>query len=220
MATPNADPAGRLPARLVVLVAALVALAIVAAVLAGLAQRGTRDRIADNERRDALAVLESVLPDTPHDNDLLADTIEAVDEELLGSSRPHRIHIARLGGAPAGVVMEVTARGGYGGPLELLVGIRADGSIAAVRVLAHRETPGIGDGVERRDWLSQFDGHSLVDPPPEDWLVKRDGGAFDEMTGATITPRAVVKGAYNALLYYRQHEAELFATASAPAPSS
>jgi electron transport complex protein RnfG len=189
----------------------LAALAVVAAVVAGVAERATSARIAENERREALAVLHSVLPGSAHDNDLLADAIDRVDSELLGSERPHRIHRARQGGAPAGVVMEVTARGGYGGPLELLVGILADGRVSGVRILAHRETPGIGDGVERRDWVSQFDGRSLTDPPPEDWLVKRDGGSFDALTGATITPRAVVKGVYNALLYYRQHEQEIYA---------
>ena len=190
---------------------AIAILALAAAAVTGLAQRTTRGRVAENERREALAVLHSVLPSSVHDNDLLADFILASDEELLGSTRPHRIYRARMGGAPAGVVMEVTARGGYGGPLELLVGILADGRVSAVRVLAHRETPGIGDGVERRDWISQFDGRSLVDPPPEDWLVKRDGGNFDELTGATISPRAVVKGVYNALLYYKQHTDEIFA---------
>jgi electron transport complex protein RnfG len=152
-----------------------------------------------------------VLPADTHDNDLLADCIEIVDEELLGSHAPQRICRARKAGSPAGVVMRVTARGGYGGPLALLVGLYADGRISAVRVLAHRETPGIGDGVERRDWISQFDGRALTDPPPEDWLVKRDGGSFDAMTGATITPRAVVRGVYNALLYFREHEQAIFA---------
>jgi electron transport complex protein RnfG len=190
----------------------LAALAIGAAIIAGVAQHGTSTRIADNQRRDALAVLHSVLPASTHDNDLLADVIQVVDGELLGSEKPHRVYRARLGGAPGGVVMEVTARGGYGGPLELLVGILADGRVSGVRILAHKETPGIGDGVERRDWISQFDGRSLTDPPPDDWLVKRDGGSFDELTGATISPRAVVKGVYNALLYFRKHEQDIFAT--------
>jgi electron transport complex protein RnfG len=200
---------------------ALVAIGVLAhaaAALAVLAQRGTRTRVAENERQAALSVLHSVLPADVHDNDLLADVIEATDEELLGSTRPHRIYRARMGGAPAGVVMEVTARGGYGGPLELLVGILTDGRVSAVRITAHRETPGIGDGVERKDWISQFDGRSLVDPPPENWLVKRDGGSFDELTGATITPRAVVKGVYNALLYYKQHADSIYEAPSIAGP--
>jgi electron transport complex protein RnfG len=198
---------------------ALVLLALLAALVASVAQRLTGARIVENQRRDALAVLHSVLPPDVHDNDLLTDVMEAVDGELLGSTRPHRIYRARMGGAPAGVVMEVTARGGYGGPIELLIGIRADGRVAAVRIGANHETPGIGDGVERKDWVSQFDGKSLTDPPPEDWLVKRDGGRFDELTGATITPRAVVKGVYNALRYYQLHEKEIYATPSLPLPS-
>jgi electron transport complex protein RnfG len=206
---PAPERIARLPLRALGLLAAL---AVAAAVIAGVAQRGTSARIAENQRRDALAVLHSVLPASAHDNDLLADATVAVDGELLGSEKPHRIYRARLGGAPAGVVMEVTARGGYGGPLELLVGILADGRVSGVRILAHKETPGIGDGVERKDWISQFDGRSLTNPPPENWLVKRDGGSFDELTGATITPRAVVKGVYNALLYFRKHQQEIFVT--------
>ena len=205
---PAPERKGKLPMRTLGLLAAL---AVAAAVIAGVAQQATSARIAENQRRDALAVLHSVLPATAHDNDLLGDVMTAVDGELLGSDKPHRIYRARMGGAPAGVVMEVTARGGYGGPLELLVGILADGRVSAVRILAHKETPGIGDGVERRDWISQFDGRSLTDPPPEDWLVKRDGGSFDQMTGATISPRAVVKGVYNALLYFRKHQQDIFA---------
>jgi len=188
----------------------LAVLALLAAVIAGVAQRATGARIAANQHAAALAVLHSVLPADTHDNDLLADAIEAVDGELLGSTKPHRIYRARKNGAPAGVVMEVTARGGYGGPIELLLGIYADGSVAAVRIGANHETPGIGDGIERKDWISQFDGRSLTDPPPEDWLVKRDGGNFDQLTGATISPRAVVKGVYNGLQYYRNHQREIY----------
>ena len=206
---PHAERSGTLPLKAL---GTLAVLALLAALVAGIAERATGARIVENQRRAALAVLHSVLPADVHDNDLLADVMEAVDGELLGSTRPHRIYRARMGGAPAGVVMEVTARGGYGGPIELLIGIHADGRVAAVRVGANHETPGIGDGVERKDWISQFDGRSLTDPPPEDWLVKRDGGSFDELTGATITPRAVVKGVYNALLYFRKHEQDIFAT--------
>jgi electron transport complex protein RnfG len=213
---PDVERSRALPVRAL---GALVLLALLAALVAGIAQRLTGARIVENQRRDALAVLHSVLPADVHDNDLLTDVMEAVDGELLGSTRPHRIYRARMGGTPAGVVMEVTARGGYGGPIELLVGIRADGRVAAVRIGANHETPGIGDGVERKDWISQFDGRSLTDPPPEDWLVKRDGGHFDELTGATITPRAVVKGVYNALRYYQLHEKEIYATPSLPLPS-
>jgi electron transport complex protein RnfG len=212
---PAAEGARTMPWRAL---AVLAVLAIVAATFALLVTRGTRERVAENERRDALAVLHGVLPAETHDNDLLADYVEVVDPELLGSPAPHRIYRARMGGAPAGVVMEVTARGGYGGPLQLLVGIRADGSVSAVRVTAHKETPGIGDGIAERAWLSQFDGHSLTDPPPEDWLVEPDGGAFDAMTGATISPRAVVKGVLNALLYYQRHRNEIYDRPPAGAP--
>lgn len=204
---PNAEGVRKLPIKAL---GVLAVLALLAAVIAGVAQRATGTRIAENQRRAALTVLHSVLPAEVHDNDLLGDVIEMVDGELLGSTRAHRIYRARKDGVPAGVVMEVTARGGYGGPIELLLGIYADGRVAAVRIGANHETPGIGDGIERKDWISQFDGHSLTDPPPEDWLVKRDGGNFDELTGATISPRAVVRGVYNGLLYYRNHQRDIY----------
>jgi electron transport complex protein RnfG len=214
---PNADRARSLPIKAL---GVLAVLALLAAVVAGIAQRATGARIAENQRLAALAVLHSVLPPDAHDNDLLGDVIEVVDGELLGSSRPHRIYRARTGGAPAGVVMEVTARSGYGGPIELLLGIYADGRVAAVRIGANHETPGIGDGIERKDWISQFDGQSLTDPPPEDWLVKRDGGNYDVLTGATISPRAVVKGVYNGLLYYRNHQRDIYELPSLSPPGA
>jgi electron transport complex protein RnfG len=214
---PNAEHTRKLPLKAL---GVLAVLAILAAVLAGVAHRVTGARVAENQRLAALAVLHSVLPADAHDNDLLDDVIEVVDGELLGSSKPHRIYRARKAGAPAGTVMEVTAPGGYGGPIELLLGIYADGRVATVRIGANHETPGIGDRIEHRDWISQFDGHSLTDPPPEDWLVKRDGGKFDELTGATISPRAVVKGVYNGLLYYRNHQREIYELPSIASPTS
>jgi len=108
--------------------------------------------------------------------------------------------------------MEVVAPDGYGGPIRLLVGIRKSGELAGVRVVRHSETPGLGDFIEadKGDWIEQFEGLSLGDPPREQWAVKKDGGRFDQMTGATITPRAVVKAIRNALLYFREHRQALF----------
>jgi electron transport complex protein RnfG len=110
-------------------------------------------------------------------------------------------------------VFSVVARGGYAGDIELLVGVRADGRVAGVRVVEHHETPGLGDGIEadKSDWIRGFDGRSLGDPPREDWAVRRDGGDFDQFTGATITPRAVVEAVRDTLIYFEDHRDQVFA---------
>ena len=107
----------------------------------------------------------------------------------------------------------VNARDGYAGPIRILVGIDVQGNVTGVHVLEHRETPGLGDRVEtsRSDWATQFDGRSLLDPEPADWAIKRDGGQFDQLTGASVTPRAIVKAIRETLLYFDTHRDEVFA---------
>ncbi|NCC28094.1 MAG: RnfABCDGE type electron transport complex subunit G, partial [Gammaproteobacteria bacterium] len=101
---------------------------------------------------------------------------------------------------------------GYAGPIQLLVSVLRDGSVGGVRVLFHHETPGLGDKIEERksDWVLSFDGKSLSNPTPERWAVKRDGGEFDQFTGATITPRAIVHAVKNTLIYVQQQGDALF----------
>lgn len=173
----------------------------------------TADRIAQEERRTRLASLYEIVPRESHSNDMLADTIRVSAPDQLGTSRPVTVYRARHDGEPHAAVMEVVAPDGYGGPIRLLVGIHADGRLAGVRVVNHKETPGLGDFIEtgKNDWIRQFKGLSLGDPPQEEWAVRKDGGAFDQMTGATITPRAVVKAIRNALLYFRENRDALFA---------
>jgi len=117
------------------------------------------------------------------------------------------------GGAVTAVVLPVIAPNGYRGPIELLIGIRADGRLSGVTVLKDEETPGIGDRIEREKspWILQFNGHSLTDPPEAAWHLRQDGGAFDGMSGATITPRAVVNAVHNALQYFEYHKEQLLA---------
>lgn len=190
-------------------------LAIVAAVLTAvvvLVASFTRERIAANEqawikqRLDAL-----VAPDT-HDNDLLADSITVTAPDLLGSSQPVRIYRARRGSTPVAAVIRPIAPDGYRGPIELLVAIGQDGRLIGVQVIRHEETPGLGDAFESRDihWLDRFRGRALTDPPPPRWTVRRDGGDFDAFTGATITPRAIIKAVRNALEYYQRNNQRIF----------
>ena len=123
------------------------------------------------------------------------------------------VYRARRDGAPVALVLTAVAPDGSSGPIELLVGVNADGTVAGVRVLAHRETPGLGDPIEasRSDWVLAFAGRSLGDPPPAGWTVRRDGGAFDQFTGATITPRAVVHAVRRVLEYVGANQEALYA---------
>lgn len=172
----------------------------------------TADRIAREVRHVKLASLYEIVPRASHSNDMLADTVEVTAPGMLGTDRPVTVYRARRDGKPHAVVMEVVAPDGYGGPIRLLVGILADGRLAGVRVVSHRETPGLGDFIEtaKSDWIRQFEGLSLGNPPLEQWAVEKDGGRFDQMTGATITPRAVVKAIRKALVYFREHRESLF----------
>lgn len=172
----------------------------------------TKAQIAENERQALLDYLNSMLPAGSYDNDIYNDTIQIAASEL-GSAAPLTAYRARLAGQPVAAVLTVIAAEGYGGDIRLLVAIRYDGSVAGVRVLSHKETPGLGDKIEpeRSDWLMRFVDRSLSDPSAEKWKVRKDGGVFDQFTGATITPRAVVKAVYHALRYFEAHREALFA---------
>ena len=173
----------------------------------------TREPIAASEREAKLQLLAQVMPPAMHDNDLLQDAVQLPPAELLGQHAPSTAYRARQNGQPSGVILEAVAPDGYSGDIKLLIGIAADGDIIGVRVLSHKETPGLGDYIEidRSDWIKNFDGKSLAKLPDEAWRVKKDGGQFDYMTGATITPRAVVKAVHKALQYFEVQRASIFA---------
>lgn len=189
-------------------VAAAVGVAIVAYTF-----EHTAPQIRENEREVLLATLNEVLPANEYDNALLDDAITVTDPEMLGTTQPVTVYRAFRGGEPVAALFTSVAPDGYSGEIRLLVGVRADGRLSGVRVLAHKETPGLGDPIEirRSDWITSFDGRALGDPPLERWKVRRDGGVFDQFTGATITPRAVVKAVRNTLIYFERHREELFA---------
>ncbi len=172
----------------------------------------TRDAIADNERALLLRNLYALLPAERLDNDIAGDTLELAASPLLGTEAASLVYRARLGGEPVAAVFNSVAPNGYSGRIHLLVGVWVDGSIAGVRVVKHAETPGLGDGIEIRKspWITGFDGRSLQDPGEDGWKVKRDGGVFDQLTGATITPRAVIDAVRNTLLYYRANADMIF----------
>ncbi|HET9446349.1 MAG TPA: electron transport complex subunit RsxG [Steroidobacteraceae bacterium] len=198
-----------MPAKPVVTLAILAA--VLTAVLALVASL-TRERIAANEQAWIEQRLDALVAPDSHDNDLLADSITVTAPDLLGSAQPVMIYRARRGGAPVAAVIRPIAPDGYRGPIELLVAVAYDGRLIGVQVIRHEETPGLGDAFESRDvhWLDRFRGRSLTDPPPQRWTVRRDGGDFDAFTGATITPRAIVKAVRNALEYYQRNRQRIF----------
>ena len=190
-------------------------LAVVAAVCAALVAatyRLTTDRIAANEQAWLERSLLPALGDVRFDGSIADSKLVLEPPHELPGNDAAIIYRAWSGGVPAAALFAVTARDGYAGPIRLLVGIRADGSITGVRILEHRETPGLGDGIEaaRSGWVYQFDGRSLGDPPLAAWRLRADGGEFDQLTGASVTPRAVVRAIRETLLYFDAHEAEIF----------
>ncbi|WP_111641251.1 electron transport complex subunit RsxG [Marinimicrobium alkaliphilum] len=174
----------------------------------------TREQISESERRAQQRALFEIIPEQRHDNDLLEDVIPVPLDAWaqLGLRDAHHIHLARQGGEVIGAIIPSVAPDGYSGDIRMIVGVNKDLSIAGVRVLNHRETPGLGDKVDlsRSDWILDFDGTSLTEPAPSRWEVRKDGGDFDQFTGATITPRAVVRQVRRTLAFATTHQALLF----------
>ena len=186
--------------------------AVIGSGLVAFTYDSTAQRIADNQRKALLKSLNELIPSELYDNDIFTDTLYVVSSELLGADTPVPVYRARKHGWPVAAVLAVVAPDGYNGSIRLLVAINLDGTLAGVRVVQHRETPGLGDGIEaeRSDWILGFNGKSLANPVKKGWKVKRDDGIFDQFTGATITPRAVVKAVHKALLYFQIHAHNLF----------
>jgi len=182
----------------------------------------TKAKIAYNEKQFLLKKLHVIITPDEHDNELFQDVIAVTSENLLGTKKSVSAYRARKNGAPVGVIIAPIVPDGYNGEIKLLVGIYYDGSLAGVRVISHRETPGLGDRIEekRSDWILTFRSRSLENPGTKDWRVKRDGGAFDQFTGATITPRAIVKAVKNCLLYYADNKQQLFSPLIVPEDST
>ncbi len=194
-------------------VVTLVLLAVGAAAIVGLTRELTRERIAASQAERTLRQLREVLGDRAFDNAPQADVILVSDPELLGTSEPVPVYRARLGAEPVAVVLSARAAQGYSGPIRLLVGIAADGTLLGVRTIEHEETPGLGDAIDvrRSTWILGFSGRSLASPPEPRWSVLRDGGDFDQISGATITSRAVVAAVRDALRYFEAHRDLLLA---------
>ena len=169
-----------------------------------IAYRVTRGGIEQAALRDKLANLQQVLPPSLYDNNPV-DDVTIVDDKKL-SAQPVKVYQARKNGKLVAVAYEVV-RPGYGGPITLLMGVDTAGNILGVRVLSQKETPGLGDRIDisKDNWITRFNKHSLFNTSEEQWHVKKDGGGFDQFTGATITPRAVVGAVHDGLLFHQRN---------------
>ena len=189
----------------------LMLFAVIGGSLVGATFEGTKQQIADNERQAMLQTLNTILPVDTYDNDLINEAIILEGDNRLGQTEPSPAYLAKKDGKVTAVILSVIAPDGYSGAIKLLVGIRADGTLAGVRITQHKETPGLGDGIEikRSNWVLGFNDKSLTNPDLHGWQVKRDGGQFDQLTGATITPRAIVKAVHQSLLYFDRNKPKL-----------
>jgi electron transport complex protein RnfG len=177
----------------------------------------TKDQIDLQRQQKLITTLDALVPRESYNNSMQNDCVIVSSREYLGSNEAKHIYRATQNGQAVAAVIETTAPDGYSGRIELLVGVEGQGQVTAVRVLKHRETPGLGDKVDLRisDWILSFSGKTLTSDNDNLWAVKKDGGQFDQFTGATITPRAVVKAVKRAVQYYQVHQAELFSADNA-----
>ena len=194
----------------------LAAIGGVCAALVAITYSLTSERIAANEQAWLEKSLEPALAGLTFEG--------SVSESMLVVRTPHDlpgaddviIYRVYADEHPVAALFAVTARDGYAGAIRVLIGIEHDGTITGIRILEHRETPGLGDKIvsSRSDWVYQFDGRSLGDPGLEEWAIKRDGGEFDQLTGASVTPRAVIKVAKETLIYFAAHRDEIFSASA------
>lgn len=193
----------------------LGAFAISATALIVATQFLTADRIATQERNELLRTLNELVPPAQHDNDLFSDCTLVQATEALGL-REQPVYRSRMNNEPHALVLRTTAPDGYSGAIHLLVAVNLQGQIKGVRVLQHRETPGLGDKIEiqRDDWILSFNGERVRSENDARWRVRRDGGMFDQFTGATITPRAVVAAVQRTARYAQNNMDTLFAAPS------
>lgn len=177
----------------------------------------THSRIAQSEEAEKLKLINQVVPESLYDNELIRDTLVIPVNTQLGTEQDSTAYRGRLKGQPSVAVLEVVAPDGYSGRISMIVAINYSGVVTGVRVVSHKETPGLGDYIDfaKNKWISLFGGASHERYKEDDWKVKKDGGQFDYMAGATITPRAVVKAVHKALHYFEENREQLFAQAAA-----
>ncbi|EGQ8495683.1 electron transport complex subunit RsxG [Vibrio alginolyticus] len=178
--------------------------------LVALTQYLTKDQIKVQEQKQLLSVLNQVIPESMHDN-ALTQACTMVTSPDLGTLRAMPAYLATKNGEPTAIAIESIAPDGYNGEIKVITGIDNQGNILGTRVLNHQETPGLGDKIDLRvtDWILSFTGKQVTENNWNSWKVRKDGGDFDQFTGATITPRAVVKVVRNTVNYVNQSRKDI-----------
>lgn len=202
----------------------LVVVALAAALLLSAIHWLTRAPIAQARELAAEAALREVVPEFAKATDVSLDFLPVPPRFRigLGSEDGERIYRIKRGGEILAVILPALSPSGYGGPIRLIAGIDRNGIVTGVKVLEHHETPGLGDRIatNKSDWMRRFTGKSLTDPAPNRWQVRRDGGAFDQISGATISSRAVVRQVRRALDYFHDDRARLLDVGATATPGS
>ena len=174
----------------------------------------TKSPIDQSDVKAKRVFLNQVIPANLYDNNLVKDTISIEPNPLLGNKKNIDVFRAKKNNRVIAVIIEVIAPDGYSGEIKTLVGIDQEDKILGVRVISHKETPGLGDYIEidKSQWIKNFDLMSFEKISEKKWAVKKDGGDFDYVSGATITPRAVIKSTYKCLLFSKENKKRLFAS--------
>jgi Na+-translocating ferredoxin:NAD+ oxidoreductase subunit G len=190
---------------------ALAGFSLIAAILLGMADFATRGVIQTRLEEDLKSSLEEVVPAELHDNNLLNNAVIVPSSDANLGAKETVVYLAKKQGMVNAVCFKFIAPDGYAGPISLVMGLNSEGEILGVRIISHVETPGLGDKIEvsKSKWVLNFNGKSLNNLTLEQWAVKKDGGAFDQFAGATITPRKVVQAIRRGLEFYRAHKVEL-----------
>jgi Na+-translocating ferredoxin:NAD+ oxidoreductase subunit G len=189
----------------------LAGFALLASVLLGVTNCSTEDTIQQRLNEDLIKSLEEVVPAALHDNDMLQDTLTIPSADFNIGANETTVYLAKKSGKVTAVCFKFIAPDGYSGAINMIMGVDREGNILGVRVLNHKETPGLGDKIEvaKSDWILNFVGRSLDNLTPAQWAVKKDGGVFDQFAGATITPRKSVQAVNRGLQLFKAHQAQL-----------
>ena len=189
----------------------LAGFSLIASILLGLTNCSTESTIQQRLKEDLIHSLSEVVPDSLHDNDLLQDTVTVPSADYKLGNQETLMYLAKKAGQVTAICFKLIAPDGYSGAINMIMGVDREGNILGVRVLSHKETPGLGDKIEvaKSDWILKFATKSLDNVKPEQWAVKKDGGEFDQFSGATITPRKTVQAVHRGLQLFKAHQAQL-----------
>lgn len=194
----------------------LGAFALASTALLVATQNLTADRIERQQRSELMRTLNTLIPENLHTNDLFSDCTLVQEPDVLGRTQAQQVYRARIDNHNTALAIKTTAPNGYSGNIDLIVAISAQQRVLGVRVLQHRETPGLGDKIEMRksNWILGFNDEQIPTRSSPRWEVRKDGGAFDQFTGATITPRAVINAVERTIIWARDNQRQLFAAES------